>query len=103
MGRVAEELSDRVIVTSDNPRTEDPRAIAREILSGMSAGQVPVEVILDRREAIRAALESVDEEWLVLIAGKGHESGQSLGGCVVPFRDTDVVREVLAKHEKIYR
>ena len=102
MGQVAGELSDRVIVTSDNPRTEDPRAIAHEILSGMRAAQIPVEVILDRKEAIRTALESVDEDWLVLIAGKGHESDQALGGCLFPFRDTDVVREVLGKREKIY-
>ena len=95
MGRAATALSDRVIVTSDNPRSEDPAAIAREILAGAEGMGAPVQVILDRREAIRSALESVDEKWLVLVAGKGHEGAQIFADRAVPFDDRAVVRELL--------
>ena len=95
MGQAAAELSDRVIITSDNPRGEDPAAIAREILAGAKKGNAPAEVILDRREAIRSALGSADEHWLVLIAGKGHEGVQIFADRSVPFDDRVVVRELL--------
>ena len=95
MGQAAAELSDRVIITSDNPRGEDPPAIAREILAGARKGKASTEVILDRREAIRAALESADEGWLVMIAGKGHEAAQIFADRSVPFDDRAVVRELL--------
>ena len=97
MGRAAAELSDRVIVTSDNPRSEDPAAIAREILAGAEGAGAPVRVILDRREAIRAALESADEKWVVLIAGKGHEEVQIFADKTVPFDDRAVARELLGE------
>ena len=95
MGQAAAELSDRVIVTSDNPRSEDPARIAEEILSGIVASATPVEVILDRSEAIRSALEAADERWLVLIAGKGHEERQIFGDRSIPFDDRAVVRKLL--------
>lgn len=95
MGRAAVELSDRVIVTSDNPRSEEPAQIARQIVAGMEKGLGRFQLILDRREAIRAALESADEGWLVLIAGKGHESRQIFADRVVPFDDRQVLRELL--------
>jgi UDP-N-acetylmuramoyl-L-alanyl-D-glutamate--2,6-diaminopimelate ligase len=97
MGRAAGELSDRVIVTSDNPRSEDPAQIAREILSGMQGVPAEVEVILDRREAIRAALAGADSRWLVLIAGKGHEEEQIFADRSVPFDDRQVVRMLLGE------
>ncbi len=97
MGQVASTLADRVIITSDNPRSEDPRAIAEEVASGIREGSSPWEIILDRKEAIRRALVSADENWVVLIAGKGHERGQIFGNEVVPFDDLAVVRECLAK------
>jgi UDP-N-acetylmuramoyl-L-alanyl-D-glutamate--2,6-diaminopimelate ligase len=93
MGRVAALLSDLVIVTSDNPRSEDPAQIAQEILSGMEGLPTPVEVILDRRQAIQAALDYADERWVVLIAGKGHEDKQIFADCAIPFDDREVVRE----------
>jgi len=96
MGRAAAELSDRVIITSDNPRGEDPAAIAREILAGTPGGAA-VETVLDRREAIRTALESADEGWLVLIAGKGHEAAQIFADRSIPFDDRAVVRELLGE------
>ncbi len=95
MGRVAAELSDRVIVTSDNPRSEDPGEIARQIVAGMEGLATPFQVLLDRREAIRAALEQAQEDWLVLIAGKGHETAQIFSDQAVPFDDRAVVRELL--------
>jgi UDP-N-acetylmuramyl tripeptide synthase len=73
----------------------DPAAIAREILAGAREGNASAEVILDRREAIRAALESADKGWLVLIAGKGHEAAQIFAERSVPFDDRAVVRELL--------
>lgn len=95
MGRVAAELSDRVIVTSDNPRSEEPETIAREITAGMAGSPTPWEICLDRREAIRRALELVDQNGLVLIAGKGHETVQLFADRTVSFDDRAVVRELL--------
>jgi len=82
-----------VIVTSDNPRSEDPEAIIREILHGCGAG---VEVEVDRRAAIDNAIALAEEGDLVVIAGKGHEQGQELAdGRKVPFDDVTVAREAL--------
>ena len=98
MGRVAAELSDRVIITSDNPRSEDPAEITQQILTGTEGASTPCQVILDRREAIQAALGSADEHWLVLIAGKGHEGVQIFSNRTVPFDDRAVVRELLERN-----
>jgi UDP-N-acetylmuramoyl-L-alanyl-D-glutamate--2,6-diaminopimelate ligase len=82
-----------VVVTSDNPRGEDPEAIIDQIMTGVETpGAVRV---TDRRQAIRAALGSASAGDLVLILGKGHESGQDIGGVVRPFDDRVVAREVL--------
>lgn len=97
MGRVAAESADRVIITSDNSRSEDPEEIAREVLSGMEGSSTPRDVVLDRREAIRSALEAADEGWVVLIAGKGHEGTQVSAGRTVPFDDRAVARELLER------
>src|SRR3954447_4134290 len=93
MGAAASELADRVIVTSDNPRSEDPEAIVDEVLSGAS-GDVEREV--DRRRAIARAVESARSGDVVVIAGKGHEQGQEFeGGRKEPFDDVTVAREAL--------
>ena len=92
MGRVAAELADEVIVTSDNPRSEDPAAIAAEI-----AGGLQLEVELDRRRAIERAIASAEEGDVVLIAGKGHERGQEFAERTVPFDDRDVARDALRR------
>ena len=97
MGRVAASLSDRVIITSDNPRGEDPQVIASEVAAGIKGSSTPWEIILDRREAIRTALEFASSPWLVLIAGKGHETGQILGDRVIPFDERAVVKELLGE------
>ncbi len=101
MGHIAGEWADHVIVTSDNPRTEDPRAIIDEILPGIDAGAgraTHVEVEPDRRQAIAAAISAARPGDLVLIAGKGHELYQVIAGVSHPFDDRQVVREVLRGH-----
>ncbi len=93
MGRVASELADRVIVTSDNPRSEDPDAIVDEVLGG-TTGEAEREV--DRRRAISLAVETAEPGDVVVIAGKGHEQGQEFaGGRKEPFDDVTVAREAL--------
>jgi UDP-N-acetylmuramoyl-L-alanyl-D-glutamate--2,6-diaminopimelate ligase len=89
MGEIAAELADLVVVTDDNPRSEDPAAIRREILAGAAAGAGTAQVVEigDRREAIRHAVAWAGPGDAVVIAGKGHETGQSAGGQVRPFDD----------------
>ena len=95
MGEIARRLADRVIVTSDNPRSEDPEAIIAEILAG--SGQ-EVEHEVDRRAAIEQAIATAHPGDVVVIAGKGHEQGQEFsGGRKVPFDDVSVAREVLRR------
>jgi UDP-N-acetylmuramoyl-L-alanyl-D-glutamate--2,6-diaminopimelate ligase len=99
MGRAGAELSDVAVVTSDNPRSEDPAAIIGQIEAGIDAS-APAEVIVeqDRREAIALALGRAGEGDTVVIAGKGHEQGQEFeDGRKVPFDDRDVAREELRK------
>ena len=83
MGRVAAQFADLSIVTSDNPRNEDPIAIVGDIERGM--GSAPRERIVDRREAIQRAIELAKPEDLVLLAGKGHETYQIWGNEYRPF------------------
>ena len=92
MGAVAAQRADQVIVTSDNPRSEDPLAIIQDILQGAGTG---VEIDPDRRSAIQRALSLAEPGDVVVIAGKGHEQGQDTGGVVAPFDDRVVVREAL--------
>jgi UDP-N-acetylmuramoyl-L-alanyl-D-glutamate--2,6-diaminopimelate ligase len=92
MGRIVFDLADVAIVTSDNPRNEDPLAIVDEIVAGM-AGEPTVE--LDRARAIEQAVELARPGDVVVIAGKGHERGQEIAGVVTPFDDTEVAGEAL--------
>jgi len=94
MGRIASELADLAIVTSDNPRSEEPDAIIGEIVAG-AAGEIEVEP--DRREAIARAIDAAQEGDVVVIAGKGHEQGQQFADRTVPFDDRDVAREALRR------
>jgi UDP-N-acetylmuramoyl-L-alanyl-D-glutamate--2,6-diaminopimelate ligase len=90
MGRIAAELAYRAIVTTDNPRSEDPVEIARAVAHGR------LEIVLDRREAIEAALRDAQAGDVVVIAGKGADTEMELAGRRVPFDDRAVAREVLA-------
>jgi UDP-N-acetylmuramoyl-L-alanyl-D-glutamate--2,6-diaminopimelate ligase len=92
MGQVARARADVVIVTSDNPRSEEPLAIIEEVLQGTG---IDVEIDPDRRSAIATAVALADEGDVVVIAGKGHEQGQEIAGVVHPFDDREVVRELL--------
>ena len=92
MGAAAAEYADQLIITSDNPRSEDPQAIIDAVRAGVAAG-VPVEGIVDRREAIERAAGMAQAGDVVLVAGKGHERTQIIGGRVLPFCDRAVVRE----------
>jgi UDP-N-acetylmuramoyl-L-alanyl-D-glutamate--2,6-diaminopimelate ligase len=93
MGRIARNLADRVIVTSDNPRSEDPEAIIEEILAGTGSD---VDHLVDRREAIELAIAGARPGDVVVIAGKGHEQGQEFeAGRKIPFDDATVAREAL--------
>ncbi len=96
MGAVAARLADRVIVTSDNPRSEDPGSIAADIVSG-SGIQSTVVVELDRRRAIQRAVSEADAGDVVLVAGKGHEAYQLVGERVLDFDDVAVVRDALER------
>ena len=97
MGRAGTSLSDLAIVTSDNPRSEDPGAIIEEILAGAAPGG-EVEVEADRRTAIGLAFERARPGDVVVIAGKGHERGQEFeGGRTIPFDDREVAREELRR------
>jgi UDP-N-acetylmuramoyl-L-alanyl-D-glutamate--2,6-diaminopimelate ligase len=98
MGEIAARLSDLAIVTSDNPRSEDPVAIIEEIRTGIDEGAATVEVEPDRRAAIALAVGAARDGDAVVIAGKGHEQGQEFErGRKVPFDDRDVAREELRR------
>jgi UDP-N-acetylmuramoyl-L-alanyl-D-glutamate--2,6-diaminopimelate ligase len=99
MGNVAARLSDRVFLTSDNPRSEDPAAIARDVLAGVPAG-CEVEVELDRRLAIEHAFAAARRGDVVLIAGKGHEDYQIVGEQRLRFDDRTVARELLCRRSR---
>jgi UDP-N-acetylmuramyl tripeptide synthase len=96
MARVAEELADSIIVTSDNPRTENPNAIISEIVTGFrdpNATNIAIEP--DRRKAIGMAIETARKGDIILIAGKGHETYQVLIDGPIPFDDREVARGIL--------
>ncbi|MEO8055149.1 MAG: UDP-N-acetylmuramoyl-L-alanyl-D-glutamate--2,6-diaminopimelate ligase, partial [Acidobacteriota bacterium] len=95
MGRIAAELADDVVVTSDNPRSEKPDTIISEILGGIPAG-ADVATVADRRAAIAEALRRARPGDVVLVAGKGHETEQVIAGVAHPFDDRAVLRELLA-------
>ena len=94
MGRVAADLADHVVVTSDNPRTEEPAAIIADILG---SGIQPSVVDSDRRAAIVRAISEAAPNDTVLITGKGHEDYQIIGTTKLPFSDQEVAREALAE------
>jgi UDP-N-acetylmuramoyl-L-alanyl-D-glutamate--2,6-diaminopimelate ligase len=92
MGRVVDELADVALVTSDNPRSEDPAAIAADVVDGLD-----LDVELDRRRAIERAVDVAEAGDVVVIAGKGHEQGQEIAGRKLPFDDREVARQTLRR------
>jgi UDP-N-acetylmuramoyl-L-alanyl-D-glutamate--2,6-diaminopimelate ligase len=95
MGKAAGTGADVVVLTSDNPRSEDPVAIANAALEGLETTRARAMVELDRRAAIRLALDEARAGDVVVIAGKGHETGQTAAGMTLPFDDRVVAREEL--------
>ena len=99
MGRVAAELADYAVLTNDNPRSEDPVDIMTAVLSGVPLRR-SVLVEPDRRAAIALALDAARPGDVVVIAGKGHETGQTTGDTTVPFDDREVARELLSQERR---
>jgi UDP-N-acetylmuramoyl-L-alanyl-D-glutamate--2,6-diaminopimelate ligase len=97
MGRIAARLADRVVVTSDNPRSEEPAEIIGDIVAGVSGGARGIEIEPDRRAAILRAVAEARRGDIVLIAGKGHEAYQEIRGVRHPFSDAAVTREALSR------
>lgn len=99
MGKVVSSYSDEAIITSDNPRSEDPNEIAAEILKGFPRGY-PVSVIIDRRCAIEKAIQMAKPQDIILIAGKGHEEQQIFAHQVLPFADTEVAHQICIEKDQ---
>jgi len=96
MGAIAARMSDVTLITTDNPRHENPRAIADEIYRGAAAQpNAEVEIIIDRQAAIRQGVAIAEAGDIVVVLGKGHEQGQETGGVTLPFDDREEVREAL--------
>jgi UDP-N-acetylmuramoyl-L-alanyl-D-glutamate--2,6-diaminopimelate ligase len=97
MGAAAARTADAVIITDDNPRSEDPATIRAAALDGARAAVPGVDLreVGDRREAIRTAIELAGPGDTVVVLGKGHETGQDIGGVIHPFDDRETVRELL--------
>jgi UDP-N-acetylmuramoyl-L-alanyl-D-glutamate--2,6-diaminopimelate ligase len=93
MGSIAARLADLAIITSDNPRTEDPKIIIEGIKKGFN--DKPFQVIEDRQEAIHEAIKEARENDVVLVAGKGHEDYQIIGDRILHFSDSEVIEEFL--------
>ncbi|MEG6565497.1 UDP-N-acetylmuramoyl-L-alanyl-D-glutamate--2,6-diaminopimelate ligase [Thermoanaerobacterium saccharolyticum] len=101
MGEVAGKFADFVIITSDNPRSEKPIDIIREIEEGIKNTKCPYTIIEDRKEAIKYALSIAKDNDVVILAGKGHETYQVLKDKVIDFDERDIVREILNGDEKV--
>ena len=95
MGEAGARLADLLVITSDNPRSEDPASIASAVAAGAAEGSAELRVELDRRAAIAVALEEARPGDVVVVAGKGHEATQTIGDQVLPFDDREVVRDLL--------
>ena len=100
MGKISADIADFVIVTSDNPRTEDPMSIIEEILPGVREGKAPYKVICDRREAIRWAIDHHQPGDVILLCGKGHEDYQIIGHEKIHMDEREIVAEYLAERAK---
>ena len=95
MGRIGAELSDIAIITSDNPRTEDPEAIIRDITPGADEAGKPYEVVVDRIEAIRRAMSVAKQDDIIVLAGKGHETYQEIMGVKHHMDEREIVAQLL--------
>lgn len=97
MGKIAAELSDFCVVTSDNPRSENPSAIIEDILEGMKGVSTPYTVVESRRDAIKWAMDNAQKDDIILLAGKGHETYQILPTGTIHFDEREVIAEILGE------
>lgn len=95
MGKIAADYSDMVIVTSDNPRSEEPMDIIRDIVSAVKGTKTPMFIHQDRRKAIDFALKNAKENDIILLAGKGHETSQTVKGEEIPMDERKIIKELL--------
>ncbi len=100
MGEIAGKLADYTIITSDNPRTEEPEKIIREIESGIKNTKAQYECIIDRREAIKKAIKMANKKDIVILAGKGHETYQEINKEKKPFDERIIIKEIIEELEK---
>jgi UDP-N-acetylmuramoyl-L-alanyl-D-glutamate--2,6-diaminopimelate ligase len=100
MGAVSGRMADYTIITSDNPRTEDPMAIIEDIITGIKPTGGDYEVIPDRRDAIAGAIKMARSGDMIVIAGKGHETYQIFKDKTIHFDDAETAAEILAAGEK---
>ncbi len=97
MGKISQKHSDYIVITSDNPRTENPEDIVNDILNGIDINDSNYKVVLDRKEAIKHAVNNAEDGDVVIIAGKGHENYQIIGKEKIHFDDKEIVEEILVK------
>ena len=100
MGEISGRIADYTIITSDNPRTENPDEIVNEIEKGIKKTNGKYECIVDRREAIKKAIEMANKRDLIVLAGKGHEPYQEINHKTYPFDERIIVREIIEEMGK---
>jgi UDP-N-acetylmuramoyl-L-alanyl-D-glutamate--2,6-diaminopimelate ligase len=103
MGKVAAKYADVAIVTSDNPKDQDPHLIIEEIVEAIEEDNGTYKAIVDRKEAIKYAIKLSEKEDTILIAGKGHETSQIVGKTEIPFNETELVHEILKNRNQLIK
>ena len=97
MGEISGKTADYTIITSDNPRTEDPEEIVKQVEEGIKKTKGKYECIVDRREAIEQAIKKANSKDIIVLAGKGHEPYQEINGVKYPFDERIIVKEIINK------
>ena len=100
MGEISGKIADYTIITSDNPRTENPESIVNEIEEGIKKTKGKYEVIVDRAEAITKAIKMANKTDIIVLAGKGHEPYQEINGVKHPFDERIIVNDIISKINK---
>ena len=100
MGEISGRIADYTIITSDNPRTEEPEEIVKEIEKGIKKTKGNYEVIVDRTQAIEKAIKMANKKDIIVLAGKGHEPYQEINGKKFPFDERTIVKDIIEKLDK---
>lgn len=95
MGEISGKIADFTFITTDNPRTEEPEEIVKEIEEGMKKTNGKYKVVVDRKEAIKEAIEMANKLDIIVLAGKGHEPYQEINGTKYPFDERIIVKEII--------